>query len=107
MSRDAPRALVGVPDGRPSRRDGVVLGVVVAAFAIAAGQLAATLVAADSSPLLAVGQAAIDRTPEWLKSFAIREFGTNDKLALLAGMLVVLVVLAAVAGIAGHVHRSP
>ena len=32
----------------------------------------------------------VDVTPEWLKSFAIRTFGTADKLVLLGGIAVVL-----------------
>jgi DMSO/TMAO reductase YedYZ molybdopterin-dependent catalytic subunit len=90
------------PTGRepemPDRRDGSRLGLVVAAFALAVGQLAAAFVAANSSPVVAVGQAAIDLTPEWLKSFAIAAFGPADKLVLLLGMLVVLALLAAFAG---------
>jgi DMSO/TMAO reductase YedYZ molybdopterin-dependent catalytic subunit len=42
----------------------------------------------------------IDATPEWLKSFAIRTFGVNDKRALIVGMIVVILILAAVLGIA-------
>ncbi len=48
---------------------------------------------------MAVGNAAIDATPEWLKSFAIRTFGANDKRALMIGMIVVIAVLAVVLGI--------
>ena len=80
------------------RRDGSRLGLVVAAIALSVGQLAAAFVAPGSSPVVAVGQAAIDLTPEWLKSFAIRAFGPLDKLVLLLGMLVVIAVLAAFAG---------
>ena len=44
------------------------------------------------------GGAAIDATPEWLKSFAIRTFGSNDKTVLLAGIGVVLALVAASIG---------
>ncbi len=47
-----------------------------------------------ASPLLAVGSAFIDLTPEWLKSFAIRSFGQNDKIVLLGGIVAVLAVAA-------------
>ncbi len=53
----------------------------------------------NASPVVAVGGAFIDATPRWLKEFAIREFGTNDKTVLVTGILVVLTVLAAVAGV--------
>ena len=73
---------------------------VVAAMALAAGQIVSAFVAQDSAPIVAVGQAAIDLTPEWLKSFAIDTFGEQDKVALIVGMVAVLAVLAGVAGVA-------
>lgn len=50
------------------------------------------------SPVLAVGGAFIDRTPAWLKTFAIDTFGTNDKHVLLGGIAVVLVLLSLLIG---------
>jgi DMSO/TMAO reductase YedYZ molybdopterin-dependent catalytic subunit len=63
------------------------------------GQLAAGLTVAQSSPVLAVGQAAIDLTPLPVKDFAISTFGADDKDALLLGILVILAAFAAVIGI--------
>ena len=51
------------------------------------------------APIAAIGGAFIDRTPPWLKTFAISAFGTHDKTALLSGMAVVLVLLCAGIGI--------
>jgi hypothetical protein len=51
-----------------------------------------------SSPFSSLGDTFIDLTPEWLKEFAISLFGTNDKTALLVGMVVVIVILAGVTG---------
>lgn len=48
--------------------------------------------------MIAVGNAVVARTPGFLKDFAVRQFGENDKAVLLGGMAVVLVALAAVAG---------
>jgi DMSO/TMAO reductase YedYZ molybdopterin-dependent catalytic subunit len=70
-----------------------------AAVAIGAAQLVAGLTAPASSPVLAVGQAAIDLTPQPVKDFAISAFGTADKTVLLGGILVVLALYAAVVGI--------
>ena len=70
-----------------------------AAVAIGAAQLVAGLTAPASSPVLAVGQAAIDLTPLPVKDFAISAFGTADKTVLLGGILVVLALYAAVVGI--------
>jgi DMSO/TMAO reductase YedYZ molybdopterin-dependent catalytic subunit len=50
-------------------------------------------------PLDALGSGFIDRTPPWLKDLAIGLFGTNDKLALRIGMLVVIGVVGAALGV--------
>jgi len=52
------------------------------------------------SPVVAVGGASIDLTPPPLKDFAISTFGSNDKTALVTGILVLLAVFAAVIGVA-------
>ena len=78
----------------------VLLGIVCGAVAIAVAQLVAGLVDPDASPIVAVGGSAIDASPEWLKSFAIRTFGSNDKAVLLAGIGIVLTLIAALLGIA-------
>ena len=75
-----------------------------AAVAIGTAQLVAGLTVPASSPVLAVGQAAIDLTPLPVKNFAISAFGTADKTVLLGGILVVLALYAAVVGIVA-VHR--
>jgi DMSO/TMAO reductase YedYZ molybdopterin-dependent catalytic subunit len=77
-----------------------VVGILTALFALGIAEIPASLIDDRSSPLVAVGSAAIDRTPEWLKSFAIRTFGSNDKLALMVGMIAVILILAAVLGVA-------
>jgi len=77
---------------------GAVAGVLAAAVAIGAAQVAAGLTEPQSSPVIAVGQAAIDLTPPQVKDFAISAFGSNDKTALLGGILVVLALYAAVVG---------
>ena len=41
----------------------------------------------------------IDATPEWLKSWAIRTFGQNDKAVLVAGICLVLAVVALALGV--------
>jgi DMSO/TMAO reductase YedYZ molybdopterin-dependent catalytic subunit len=84
---------------RPSRAlAGAVAGVLAAAVAMGAAQFAAGLGVPQSSPVLAVGQAAIDLTPPHVKDFAVSAFGTDDKTVLLGGILVVLAASAAVVG---------
>ena len=79
---------------------GAIAGLLAAATALGVGQLVAGLTGANGSPVVAVGQLQIDFTPPWLKNFAINEFGSDDKLALVSGILVVLGIFAAVIGVA-------
>ncbi len=78
---------------------GAVIGVLSALAALGTAQLMAGIVGGASSPMLAVGAAAIDATPAWLREFAIRTFGTRDKFALLVGIAVVLAAGAIAIGI--------
>lgn len=82
-------------------------GLLALAAALAAGHLTAAFVGLPASPYLAVGDAAVDLTPSWLKDFAIQTFGTNDKLVLLTGMAVVLMATAAAAGLASRTTPTP
>jgi DMSO/TMAO reductase YedYZ molybdopterin-dependent catalytic subunit len=79
---------------------GAILGLVTGGVAIGVAQLVAGIVNPQASPIVSVGQAAIDATPEWLKAFAIRTFGSNDKLVLLVGMGVVLATISVPLGVA-------
>lgn len=76
---------------------GVVAGVAAAGLALAVGTLVAAITEVVT-PLDAVGSEFIDRTPPWLKQWAIDMFGTDDKLALRVGMWIVVGGLAAVIG---------
>ncbi len=87
------------PTARTSVALGAIVGLVSGAVAIGVAQLVAGIVDPDASPIVAVGASAIDASPEWLKSFAIRTFGSNDKTALLVGIAVVLTVIAALIGV--------
>lgn len=99
-----------------SRSQSPVLGRAVAALtgllavlaALAVGHLVAgILVAPSASPYLAVGNAAIDRTPNPVKDFAIAQFGTADKVVLLLGMAVVIALVALVAGLVSRRRVLP
>jgi DMSO/TMAO reductase YedYZ molybdopterin-dependent catalytic subunit len=79
---------------------GAIAGLLAAATALGVGQLVAGLTGANTSPVVAVGQLQIDFTPPWLKNFAITEFGSDDKLVLVGGILVVLAIFAALIGAA-------
>jgi DMSO/TMAO reductase YedYZ molybdopterin-dependent catalytic subunit len=81
-------------------RVGALLGIASAAVALGVAHLVAAFVSTATSPPVAVGSAAIDLAPEWLKSFAIRTFGEQDKLVLLVGIAAVVCVIAVVLGVA-------
>lgn len=84
------------------RQDTAVAALAGAAAAILGaglGELSAALLAPASSPFAVIGGAIIDAAPPWGKDLAIALFGTNDKIALLTGIGIVLVLLAGLAGI--------
>ena len=77
---------------------GTLAGLLAAALAVGVGQLVAGIVAPDSSPVVAVGEASIDLTPPPVKDFAISAFGSHDKVVLVTGILAVLAIFAAIVG---------
>jgi DMSO/TMAO reductase YedYZ molybdopterin-dependent catalytic subunit len=87
------------PWARRRARLGAIAGLLAAATALGVGQLVAGLTGANGSPVVAVGQLQIDFTPPWLKNFAITDFGSDDKLVLVSGILVVIGIFAAVIGV--------
>lgn len=84
-----------------------LIGVLALVGAVAAGHLVAGFVGANASPFVAVGNTFIYFTPNWLKDFAVRTFGTSDKLVLLLSMAGVILVIAALAGLASRRHDTP
>src|SRR5712692_6689809 len=93
--------------GTPTRSRwavGAAVGLLTAAVALGVAQLVAGFVGELASPVVAVGQATIDIAPGSIKGFAIRAFGTHDKLALLVGMGVLLALLATIMGILALRH---
>ncbi|GAA3490438.1 molybdopterin-dependent oxidoreductase [Streptomyces cremeus] len=81
-------------------------GGLVAAFAsLCAAELAAAAVRPEAGPVTAVGGAVVDRTPSAVKDFAVRTFGTADKLVLQLGILTLLAVFALAVGLLSARHR--
>jgi DMSO/TMAO reductase YedYZ molybdopterin-dependent catalytic subunit len=81
-------------------------GVAAAVFGAGVGELVAAIVAPEASPFAAIGSVLIDLAPSWAKDTAIELFGTNDKLALLIGMGIVLALVAALFGLI-ELRRPP
>src|SRR6476469_893246 len=90
---------------RPSVPLAALAGLLAGAVTVGVAELLAAVLSAvgagsgQGSPVLAVGDAFVDRTPGWLKDFAISTFGSHDKQVLLLSIGVVLAVLAVVAGV--------
>ncbi|MCX5285106.1 sulfite oxidase [Streptomyces sp. NBC_00198] len=84
---------------------GALSGFLAGFAALAMAELVSALVRPEAGPIVAVGGAAIDRTPPAVKDWAIRHFGTNDKLVLQLGILVVLALFAGVLGAFAVRHR--
>jgi DMSO/TMAO reductase YedYZ molybdopterin-dependent catalytic subunit len=78
---------------------GSVAGLVAAAAGLAAAELTSAASERLQSPVLDVGDRVVDGVPNSIKTLAIDWFGTNDKLALLTGIGIVLGLYAAVLGV--------
>ncbi|MEP6761271.1 MAG: molybdopterin-dependent oxidoreductase [Sporichthyaceae bacterium] len=84
---------------RSRRAAGAWAGLVSAGVALGVAELAAALLGdGRAAPVFAIGGSVIDATPRWLKEWAIRSFGTNDKTVLVGSIVVVLVLLALLTG---------
>ena len=74
-------------------------GLLSGAVGVSVGFLISGLTGPVGSPVVATAELSIDLSPPPVKNFAIREFGTHDKLVLQIGVLIVLAVFAAVIGV--------
>jgi hypothetical protein len=83
---------------------GAVMGLMSAAVAIGVATLAAAFFRPQASPIIAVGEAFIDRTPPALKNFALEKFGEDDKTVLLLGMYITIALLAMTIGVLARRH---
>jgi len=91
---------------RGRRVAGALAGLIAAGVALGVAELVAALIGAvRASPVVAVGGSVIDATPRWLKEWAIRSFGTNDKAVLIGSVLAVLVMLALLTGMSAVRNR--
>ncbi|MFD9818658.1 molybdopterin-dependent oxidoreductase [Streptomyces violascens] len=91
--------------GRTRISLGALCGLLAGYAALAVAELVSAAVRPEAGPVTAVGGAAIDRTPVTLKDWAIRHFGTHDKLVLQIGILAVLAILALLLGVLALRHR--
>ena len=76
-----------------------LLGVLAAGAALAASELVAGLFVSAPSLVRTIGQRVIDVTPVPIVDWAIRMFGTNDKLVLVIGIVLVSLGIGALLGL--------
>jgi DMSO/TMAO reductase YedYZ molybdopterin-dependent catalytic subunit len=93
------------PDPPPSRLRAALSGLIAAAFALGVGELVAGLSQRFDSPIVSVGDRVIARVPRPVKDLAIDWFGTNDKVALVVGILVLALLFGAAVGVMARRSR--
>ncbi len=76
-----------------------MLGLLATGAGLAAAELTVGVFDGTSSPVVPVGQVFIDWVPRPLKEWAITTFGTNDKVVLVVGALVVLLGIGVAVGV--------
>jgi DMSO/TMAO reductase YedYZ molybdopterin-dependent catalytic subunit len=94
------------PNTVPSRLIASLIGLVAAGSGLATGELLASVDDRMLSPVIGVGNRAIDLVPPPVKRFAISTFGTYDKLGLLIGIGLAIVVFAAVVGLVARKRKA-
>ena len=93
------------PTAQLGRTAGAAVGLLAAITGLAGGELLASSVDGMLSPIIGVGNRAVDLAPPPAKRFAIATFGTNDKAALLIGMAIAIAVFAMTTGILSRRRR--
>lgn len=83
----------------PSKPLAALIGFVSGLFGLAVAELTTAVSPRLRSPVVDVGDRVVDAAPPWLKNLAIDLFGTGDKIALLAGIGVLLALYAASLGL--------
>ena len=78
---------------------GIAAGLIAALVGLGVAELVAGMSSTLQSPVLDVGDRVVDGVPNSVKELAIDWFGTNDKIALLVGIAVMLGIYAAVMGV--------
>lgn len=103
---DVAFATAGPATESPSQRRlaWALSGLLAGGFGLAVAELFVGVFDNFTSPILSVGDKAIDLVPVPLKDFAIRTFGTKDKQALLFGIFSAIAVFALLVGFIGR-HR--
>ena len=102
----APRA-AGHSTRRAAAAKRAAAGVIAGLAGVGVGQLVAAALEPQAAPILAVGSAVVDLTPQPVKQWAIDSFGTSDKIFLITVIAAVAVVVCAVAGLVARRASRP
>lgn len=92
----------GAPIGRAPWWAGALAGLLATAAGVGVATGVAAVLKGVPSPILSVGNQAVDQAPPFLKEFAVKNFGTNDKPILIGGVVATLAIIVIVAGIIGR-----
>ncbi len=79
-----------------------IAGGLAAALGIAIGELMAGLIDGAPSLIIAIGDTVIENQPPGAKELIVELFGTNNKLALNAGIAITAILIAGLLGVAGR-----
>jgi DMSO/TMAO reductase YedYZ molybdopterin-dependent catalytic subunit len=86
----------------PSKALSAVAGATAAVAALAVGEFVASAFSSNVTLVTSIGSAFIDRFAGSLKQLAVALFGTNDKLALIVGIVAVAIMIAGALGVASR-----
>jgi DMSO/TMAO reductase YedYZ molybdopterin-dependent catalytic subunit len=95
------RPEAGAAPRRSTLALGGLAGLLAAVAGVAVSEAVTALLTGVTSPLLSVGNRAVDQAPRPVKEWAIESFGTADKPVLISGVVATVAVLAIVAGVVG------
>ena len=84
------------------RGSAALSGVLAAGVALGVAELVAGALRTTASPVVLVGDAVIDLVPGAVERWAIRTFGTNDKIALVLGIIVLAGLFGGLLGVVGR-----
>ncbi|MGI9005564.1 MAG: molybdopterin-dependent oxidoreductase [Streptosporangiaceae bacterium] len=84
----------------------ILAGLLAGAAGVCVGFLVSGFTGPVGNPVVATAQLMIDLSPPPVKNFAIKEFGSHDKLVLQIGVLVVLAIFSAFIGVMARRHEQ-
>ena len=102
---DRPERSSATPRSGSPRPRGALAGVLAAAAALAAGELAGAFTTPSPGPVVAVANRVIDEAPTWFVDFGKAVFGLADKPALVVGTILLSLLFGAALGLASLRRR--